>query len=346
MKKGSMRTTMKDLVESTGFSKTTISQILNGKGDRFPETTKKAVFDAVKELDYRPNQLAVGLTKKETKTIGLIISDIRNVFFSNLAKGIEDKCRENGWNLILCNTSDMHERDLEYIKVLTDKGVDGIIYGMSIDSNLKKAEESLDFLKLQKVPYVMIDRTISNKNCLVVKTDHETGGYLATRHLVDLGHSRIACITGPPWLKDNQERLKGYRKALEEGGVTYDPELIIEGKYTFESGRRGVDLLKGKEFSAIFAFNDLSAYGVYSRLKELGVKIPSEVSLVGYDDQFFSTLLDVPLTSVFQPSEKLGARAVELILECRKEGRYRSGEFMLGPHLTVRESTCRYPSGS
>ena len=334
-----MRTTMKDLVKYTGFSKTTISQILNGKGNRFPDTTKEIIFKAVRELNYRPNQIAIGLLKKETKTIGLIISDIRNAFFSNLAKGIEDKCRENGWNLILCNTNDLHERDMEYIKVLADKGVDGIIYGMSVDSDFQKATESLNFLEESRIPFVMIDRTILDKKYTIVKTDHVRGGYLATHHLLELGHTRIACITGPAYLNDTQERLEGYKRALSEKALTFDPNLIYEGTYSIQSGKDGIDALQQAGYTAVFAFNDLSAYGVYSRLKELNKSIPDDISLVGYDDLFFSELLDVPLTSVFQPANILGAKAAGLLINLKKQGSFSSEEILLEPSLSIRKST-------
>ncbi len=334
-----MRVTIKDIVKYTGFSTTTISQILNGKGERFPEETKNIINKAVKELGYRPNQIAVGLVKKETKTIGLVISDIRNVFFSNLAKGVEDKCRKNGWNLILCNTNDLHQRDMEYIRVLADKGVDGILYAMAADSNFEKATESLNFMDNLKIPYVMIDRTIKDHNCNIVKTDHVKGGYLATKHLIELGHERIACVTGPNFLNDTVNRLAGYKKALSEANITYDSAIIYEGNYTIESGKAAVDALVKKDYSAIFAFNDMSAYGVYNQLKKSNIRIPDDISLVGYDNIFFSELLDIPLTSINQPVYEAGAKAAELIIDRKKQGENQIKEIVFEPDLVIRKST-------
>ena len=333
-----MRATIKDIERHTGFSTTTISLILNGKGDRFPEKTKEIIIAAVEELGYRPNQVAVGLVKKQTKTIGLVISDIRNVFFSNLAKGVEDKCREYGWNLILCNTSDMHSRDIEYINVLADKGVGGILFAMAADSSYEKAVESLDLMEKLKIPYVMIDRSIVGRECSIVKTDHYKGGYLATKHLIDLGHENIACVTGPRHLKDTVSRLSGYRQALEESNIEYNPGLIREGHYDIDGGIKAVRELEGKDYSAVFAFNDLSAYGVYKQLKSQNLVIPDDISLVGYDNIFFSDLLDVPLTSINQPVYEIASKAVKLIIDKKKFGN-KPSEHIFEPELIVRKST-------
>lgn len=136
-----MRTTIKDIAKYTGFSITTISLVLNGKAHKIPKATEEAILQAAKELNYRPNQLAVGLVKKQTKTLGLILSDIRNSFFANMAKSIEDECRRNGWNLILCNTNDLHEREMKYLQMLADKGVDGVLICMARENDSEKVEE-------------------------------------------------------------------------------------------------------------------------------------------------------------------------------------------------------------
>lgn len=336
-----MRTTIKDIAEHTGLSITTISLVLNGKASKIPLKTKNAIFRAVEELDYRPNQIAVGLVKKSMKTIGLVISDISNVFFANLAKGVEDACRINGWNLILCNTSDIHQRDMEYIRVLADKGVDGIIYAMSVDSRIEKAQESLELMEKMKIPYIMVDRTLKGATCCSISANHEKGGYLAARHLIDLGHTRIACVTGPLYLEDTADRLMGYRRALEEAGIPYDPALIYEGYYTTESGVKAMEALQGQDFTAVFAFNDLSAYGVYNQLKKYHRSIPGDVSLVGYDDIFFSELLDVPLTTINQPVYEMGAEAARQFIDRNKPEERAAKSVVFEPTLVVRESTRR-----
>lgn len=333
-----MRTTIKDIANYTGFSVTTISLVLNGKAKKIPQSTKDIILEAVEKLNYHPNQLAVGLVKKRTQTIGLIISDVSNIFFSTLAKGVEDACRERGWNLILCNTNDKHERDLAYIQVLADKGVDGVIFCMALDSDRKKSKESIELLEKLKIPFVMVDRYLEEADCSSVIVNHVQGGYMATKYLIEMGHRRIGCVTGPFGLEDSNERLAGYKRALEAYGIAYCPELIFEGEYDRESGAKAAEYFRDKNVDAIFAFNDMSAYGVYGELKKNGVSVPKDISLIGYDDIFFSEILDVPLTTVRQPVYDMGVEGVKLLLEegCGGEGAKRCITFQ--PTLTIRES--------
>ena len=156
-----MRTTIKDIAKYTGFSITTISLVLNGKAHKIPKATEEAILQAAKELNYRPNQLAVGLVKKQTKTLGLILSDIRNSFFANMAKSIEDECRRNGWNLILCNTNDLHEREMKYLQMLADKGVDGVLICMARENDSEKVEEMVALMDSLNIPFVLVDRFLS-----------------------------------------------------------------------------------------------------------------------------------------------------------------------------------------
>lgn len=333
-----MRTTIKDIANYTGFSVTTISLVLNNKADKIPRSTKDTIIEAVEKLNYHPNQLAVGLVKKRTQTMGLIISDVSNVFFSSLAKGVEDACRKTGWNLVLCNTNDKHERDLSYIQVLADKGVDGILFCMALDSDRKKTCESIELLKKLKMPFVMIDRHLMDADCSSVIVNHEQGGYIATKCLLDYGHRSIGCVTGPSGLADSMERLKGYQKALEEYRIPYRKELIYEGNYDWESGAAAVDYFMDKNISALFAFNDMSAYGVYNHLKKKGIMVPKEISLVGYDDIFFSTILDVPLTTVKQPIYEMGVEGVKQLIAEVENGTDVHKCIVFQPELILRES--------
>lgn len=333
-----LRTTIKDIANYTGFSVTTISLVLNNKANKIPNTTKDAILNAVEKLNYRPNQLAVGLVKKRTETLGLIISDVSNIFFSNLAKGVEDECRKKGWNLILCNTNDKHERDLSYIQVLADKGVDGILFCMSLDSDKKKAMESVQLLNKLKIPFVMIDRFLEEAGCTSIFVNHKQGGYMTAKYLIEQGHKRIGCVTGPLLLEDSMERLKGYQKALEEYGLEYRSEFVYEGNYDRESGMEAVEELLKQEVTAIFAFNDMSAYGVYTKLKQRQISIPEDISLAGYDDIFFSEILDVPLTTVRQPVYDMGVEAVKQLIEEIDSGVNAHKCVTFQPSLIIRES--------
>ncbi|RRD95874.1 LacI family transcriptional regulator [Clostridiales bacterium COT073_COT-073] len=333
-----MRTTIKDIANYTGVSVTTISLVLNNKATKISQQTKDMILKAAQELNYRPNQLAIGLVKKRTETIGLILSDVSNVFFANLAKGVEDECRRKGWNVVLCNTNDKHERDLSYIQVLADKGVDGILFCMSKDSNKKKAMESIQLIGKLKIPFVMIDRFLEEADCCSVIVNHKQGGYEATKHLLAQGHRRIGCVTGPMELEDSKERLKGYKKALEEMNLSYKEDLVYKGDYNRESGFRAVDHLLKQKVTAIFAFNDMTAYGVYNRLKQKGLDVPKDLSLIGYDDIFFSEILDVPLTTVRQPIYDMGKEAVRQLIEGVEAGIDLKKCITFEPKLIVRKS--------
>jgi LacI family transcriptional regulator len=334
-----LRTTIKDIAEETGFSITTISLVLNNKGDSIPKVTRDIIKKTAKEMGYRPNQLAVGLIKKRTKTIGLIISDIRNVFFSTLAKAIEDECHKHDINLILCNSNDEHKRDIDYINVLADKRVDGIIYGMSSDSDFDKATESFELMNDYFLPFVMVDRYFDSNMYYSVSTDHKYGGYLATKHLIERGYERIGCVTGPIYLKDSIDRLEGYKCALEEAKLMYDDSIIVEGNYTVESGMKAMEYLKDKDISAVFAFNDMTAFGVYNYAKKMNISIPKDLALVGYDDIFFSEILETPLTTIHQPIDEIGILSVKILLLLAQGSKLKKNNYLLKPSLTIRKSS-------
>lgn len=334
-----MKATLKDIAADTGFSVTTVSLVLNNKPSKIPEGTKQIILEAAQRLGYRPNQLAVSLVKKRTDTLGLIVSDVSNPFFSTLAKGVEDICRENGCNMILCNTNNMHKCDLNYINMLVDKGVDGIIYGMAGDSTLKNAIDSCNLMKEQDMSFVIIDRYFKKLHTSYIGVDHLMGGYYATKHLIEMGHKKIACITGPLHLDDVLERLKGYKKALKEAGIKYDSKLVFEGRYNMESGAAAFPWLMKTKCTAVFAFNDMTAYGLYIEAKKNGVSIPKDFSVVGYDDIYFSKILEAPLTTIKQPVYEMGVKATEILIEAIKNKKKPEEQFVYQPELVVRCST-------
>lgn len=337
-----MRKTIKDIANYTGLSITTISLVLNGKADRIPQKTKDIVFEAVKKLNYSSNKIAVGLVKKRTHTIGLIIPDISNIYFAILAKGAEDGCRKVGWNLILCNTNERHISDMQYIQVLADRGVDGILYTMANDSDDNNIKDSINLMKNLNIPFVMIDRYIEAKNIISISTDNIRGGYIATKHLIDLGHKNIACIMGPLNLIDSQNRLLGYKQAIEEASIQYNPNLIFKGMYTLQSGVDAIEYFSGKRYSAIFAFNDMSAFGAYKELNNRNINVPNDISLIGYDNIFFSNLLDVPLTTIDQPIYEMGKTAAKILVNKEVRENNRENHIMFEPEIIIRNSTKKF----
>ena len=334
-----MRPTMKDIAQKTGLSVTTVSLALNNKPSNIPPRTRELVLNAARELGYRPNKLAAGLRGKCTNTLGLILPDIRNVFFSSLCKGVEDACREMGWNVILCNTSDSHRRDMEYIQILADRSVDGILYCISSDSTLLQAQESCKLLGSLSMPFVLLDRDADIAGCDLVLTDHRQGGFLGARHLLSLGHRHIALVTGPSHLNGCKQRLDGVKRAYEDAGIVFDPALVYEGNFRLESGEASVDFLLNKKISAVFAFNDMMAYGIYKGLRRRGLRVPRDLSVIGYDDVFPSDIVGVPLTSVRQPVYEMGKAGARRMISRIQQPQILCETKRLSPVLVLREST-------
>lgn len=336
-----MATRLIDIAKKLGISVTSVSLVLNEKPNKIPESTRKLIRETAKDMEYTPNQIAISLKKKKTNTLGLIVPDIRNSFFANLARGIEDRCRELGYTLILCNTSDRHMRDTEYIKMLSSKNIDGVLYCMSSDSNKEILLESLKSLSSNNIPFILVDRHFDLKGVNSITLNHLKGGYIATDHLIKLGHKKIACITGPKNLTDAEDRLLGYLKALEEAKIQKDFSLIKEGKYDFGSGyEKTNDLVReGRKFSAIFACNDLMAYGAYKALKENGLRVPDDVSVMGYDDIYMSDIFEVPLTTIHQPVEELGVAATDKLIRMINKKEKETSKVIFEPELIIRNST-------
>jgi len=336
-----VRTTLKQIAQATDMSVTTVSLVLNDKPCRISKEKKDLILETANKMQYRPNLVAVSLVKGSTNTIGLIISDIRNNFFSTIAKGVEDECQKNNWNMILCNTNDKHSKDMEYIRMMADKGVNGIIFGMASESTNLMAKECIDLLESEHMPYLLVDRYVDTDTSGIVCVNHKKGGDLATEYLLKSGHRRIACITGPTNLIDSQQRLDGYYGALKRNHISADASLIIEGKYTYESGISAVDALvrNNIKFSAIFAFNDLMAIGAMRALQKYGLKVPEDISIIGYDDIFMCGLLDVPLTTVRQPMIQMGQAAANAIIKNNMKLTAENERMIFEPELVIRKST-------
>lgn len=337
--KKSMRVTIKDIAKACGLSTTAVSLVLNGKGKKISSEHTELILKIAKEMNYRPNQLAVSLVKRKTYTLGLIVPDITNIFFSELAKGIGDAGREDGYNLILCNTNDKHKLELEYVNTLADKGVDGILIAMSAESYGERGKQSIKFLKNCNIPVVIVDCFNEQTDFSSISVDNEKGAYMAVEHLISLGHTRIACVTGPTGPQANEDRFLGYKNAIRRYNIKFEENLIYEGDFRFYSGVESVEYLLPHKPTAIFCLNDLMAYGVIGGLKKHKIKIPKEMSVVGFDDVFFSDIMDIPLTTVQQPVYELGKKAVELLQDEINNKIVKKINVFLEPKLIVRSST-------
>lgn len=309
-----MRVTIKDVARQAGVSTSTVSLVLNNKPVSISQQTRSAVLAAARELDYRPNQLAVSLVTQKSKTLGLIIADNSNLFFAQLSKHIETAANAAGYTLIYGNSNDSVRADLHYLHIFGDRGVDGIIISPSAFGTPDEYWSCLSFIYSLKLPVVFVDRSMEESNLPSVLPDNFTGGYIATRHLLDQGHRVIGCCTGPSNLNSSVQRLNGYRKALDEYDVPFNPALIYQGDFTTESGQKALPYLLGQNVTAVFAFNDMMAFGIYKEMHSYNLSIPGDLSIVGFDDIFFAELIQPPLTTVAQPIAEIASAVVEKLV--------------------------------
>lgn len=331
-----MGVTIKDIASLAGVSKTTVSKVINNKDDSISAATKDKILQIMKEQNYVPNKLAQGLVTKRTKTIGLLIPDIRNPFFTDISRGAEDYARKEGYNIIFSNTDEDYEKEVQCVSMLCEKMVDGIIFAPS--SNTSEEENRYSDLK---IPIVLVDKHIDIQNAKgVVKVDNKNGTYESTKHLIKQGHKEILYLSGP--LKNDiaKERLNGYIRALEKNGGVFKKENVIEGQYKYEWSYEYIKSLDKINFSAICCANDLIAIGAIQALRERNLKIPQDISIVGFDDIQTAKLIDPSLTTIRQPAYEMGQKASEILINSlNNKNTDSTGVITFKPTLIVRNST-------
>lgn len=332
-----MMVTIKDVAREARVSISTVSRVLNMSGYT-SEKTKEKVLHAVKKLGYTGSLVAAAMIKKQTLTLGLIIPDIKNIFHSDLTRAIEDGANSHGFNIFLCNTDNNLQKEVEYIHLLIAKGVDGIIFSSPEvkDKNIKEVKE-----KFPDLPIVILGSKFHNLTVNEILVDNFDGGYRATSHLLEKGHKDIAFISGGIDSYSSIERHKGYKFALNESGIPINDDFVIFDRFYIESGyKNALKLLqKNKRPTAIFAGSDSIAVGIYKAARELNIKIPEQLSVVGFDDSQYAEILSPMLTTIHTPIKEMGQRAIEIIVKSLKEKKIFKETLMLYPTLVEREST-------
>ena len=301
--------TIHDVAKQAGVAPITVSRVINNSG-YISDKTRDKVQTAISELGYVPNILARSLRSKRTNTLALVFTDITNPFFTILARGVEDSASFAGFNVIFCNTDESQEKEDNYIQLLLQKQVDGILL-VPAGSNTK----SIEIIQEQNTPLVVLDRRVSNTSVDIVRGDSEGGAYQLTKYLIDLGHRRIAIISGPRNVSTAEDRLLGYKRAMEENGLK-EYLMSYYGCFTQASGfelTREIFSHDSKP-TAVFAANNLMAIGALRALQEIGLKVPDDVALVSFDDIPENLTIFPFMTVVTQPSYELGKRATELII--------------------------------
>ncbi len=302
-------TTIKDVAKRAGVSVATVSYVINGTRNVAPETAAR-VRAAMEELNYHPNAVAQSLRTRSTQVIGAVISDISNPFFATLIRGAEDCARKNGYSLLICNTSEKLENELVYLELLSRKRVDGMIIAPT-----GKNDELIRDLIARGMQIVFIDRKMEGVTAPAVLSENEEGAYQATRYLIEQGHRRIGIVLGLPHVSTTTERLAGYRRALDEAGITEDQSLIVYGLSQVNGARRAsVKLLKASNRpTAVFATNNLMTIGLMMAIRDLELHCPQDVSVIGFDDFDWSAAFEPPLTTVAQDPYLIGKEAVEIL---------------------------------
>ena len=330
-----MGITINKIAQIAGVSKRTVTRALNGQSEISP-ATKQRILTIAKQLRYRPNALARALALKETKTLGLIVSDNSDPFFAQLARGVEDIAHDNGYSVIFCNTDEDYENELRAVHTLMEKRVDGIL----LTATQVGSEDILELIN-EKIPFVLTNRHVAEIATDYVIVDNRRGAYEAVSHLINLGHNRIAHISGPGQISTVKERLEGYRNALTEHDIEFDGSLVGVSDLHMERGFKVTKyfLRLEKRPTAIFGYSDLLAIGALRAVKEVGLKVPDDIALVGYDDIDFAPFLEVPLTTVAQPSYEIGKRSTEILIsKLQGNGDKKPQQILLKPKLIVRKS--------
>lgn len=309
-------TTIKDVAKNAGVSVATVSRVIRGVG-YVSEGTRKRVQDAIHSLGYRPNALARSMVERRTYAMALVISDIANPFFTSVVRGVEDAAHQQGYTVLLGNSDEDPEREREYLSAFMQRQVDGFIV-VSTASNA----DHLAKIVASGVPVVLLDRNLNVPGADAVLVDNEAAAYRAVRYLLELGHRRIGIIVGPPHIPTSSARLAGYRRALQEFGIENDRDLVRFGDFKEKGGADGVKALLALDRppTAIFTANNLTSMGALIALRDAGVRVPEQLSVVGFDDLPWSRVVDPPLTVIEQPSYVLGMTAAQLLLS-RLSGR-------------------------
>ncbi len=338
-----MRATIKDVAKRAGVSPATVSLVLNKRTVSISSETRQAVEEAAESLDYRPNQLAVSLVKKKTNLIGLLIPDNNNYFHAAYSTQVEQAVNRCGYNLILGITNESADKVIHYVNDFTDYGVAGIILAQSVFDNEEDNKRCAELIGKIRVPLILTDRVMEGRGLSLnmVVHDDEKGGYLAAKHLLDLGHTRIGIVSGQRYLKNTIDRITGIMKAYKESNAEFDPDLIYEGNYQLFSGQDALPYLLGQGVTAIFAFNDMMAAGVYKQCRNYHIRIPEDLSVVGYDDILVSDLVDPPLTTVEYPYEQMAQAVVNRLVGLMEDenGSSAPTRDLFSPKLKVKGST-------
>lgn len=332
--------TIQSMAKTLGVSVTTISRVLNGLGEQFriSKKTIELVTITADKLNYRPNNIAKGLRLKKSSTIGLIVPDITNAWFAQLVLGIEKEARKHHYNIFLCNSNDDLKIEKKSIALLQSWMVDGIIIApIGLESeHLLKASKS-------GTPLVLIDRFFEGVNLPYISSNDFEGSLEATQYLINNGHKKIACFQGIVGTSPNNQRVNGYKQALKNNKIPFDPSLVIGTDFGFNNGytcaRKLINNIAKTKITAIFSMGNQITLGALKAMKEEGIQIPNDLSIVSFDEQVYSDLLFTPLSTVSHLNENIGELSLKMLLnQFEKTTKAKPKNIVLKSKLVIRDS--------
>jgi LacI family transcriptional regulator len=334
-----MSATMSDIAKMCGVSLTTVARALKNKGE-ISQSTKERILRIAREMDYAANVPARILAGGKSNIIGLVVADNSNPYYAKLIRGVEDTAKQNGYGVILYNTDETMDLELSAHQMLIENHVDGLLI-----TSLISGRKPLENLQKRNIPYVLLNRYIEGFEADSIRSENRLGAYLVTSHLCKNGHKRIVHITGNEIISSVRERIDGYKQALSENGIAFDPNLILQCDLKLMGGymcaAQAIEHILPSP-TAIFAYSDLIATGVLKALNEKGIKVPDRMAVAGYDNIEFSPFLEPSLTTVDQFAYKIGEYGMQILLEKMnlEMGEEReSKEMIIKPELIIRHSS-------
>jgi LacI family transcriptional regulator, repressor for deo operon, udp, cdd, tsx, nupC, and nupG len=325
---------MEDVAKVANVSTATVSRVL-ANNKNVSQKTRERVMEVINQLEYKPNRLAANFRKKSSETIAVILPDIANPFFSEIVKGFRDEALNNGYQILLCDTGNSTDQEAEFVELVKEKFVDGIILATA-----RMPKEEIYKLS-QEIPVVLACEYIESYEIPTVSIDNVTAAREATEFLAKQGHQRIGCITGPLDVILSRDRVKGYRQALLLNELPIHDFLIQEGDFSVKSGFDiMMKLLASEEKpTAVFASSDEMAVGVIKACKNKGLRIPEDISVIGFDDVPLCTLVEPEITTIHQPKYEMGCEAMKMLLTMIGTNDLNQKRIVLPHQLIIRQST-------
>ena len=330
----SKRVTIQDVAAAAGVSRQTVSRAINNRGEISPET-RAEILRIAEEMDYRPSSIARGLATQRTGTLGLVVPDVANPFFAEVARGAESEAYAAGYNVFLCNTDEDPQREIAVLRSLEEKRVDGV---MLCSSRLD--DDTLHDSLSHHASVVLVNRRLNGYEFGCVLIDDAQGGQNITRHLLESGHRAIGFLTGPPASRSGQKRVEGYCAAMAEAGIVFDPNWVRSCPPSVEGGHKVAEglLSDHPEITALFCYNDLVAIGALQASHDLALTIPDDLAIVGFDDIPVAALVTPALTTCHVSRYEMGVKAMNMLMERINGCTTECQQVVLQPELIIRAS--------